>query len=83
MTPSAQVPLSPVTDLDRAVAWGPHGQRSLRNLLADARALLRILPDSGHLLNVCQDRYRFAVGFVAGLLGERISLQPASQSAEP
>jgi acyl-coenzyme A synthetase/AMP-(fatty) acid ligase len=82
MTPNVRVPLSPVTDLDSGVAWGPQGQRRLRDLLADARALLRILPVSGHLLNVCQDRYRFAVGFVAGLLDERVSLQPASQSPE-
>lgn len=82
MTPSPPVPLSPVADLDAVVAWGPAGQRRLRDLLADARALERVLPGGGHLLNVCQDRYRFAVGFVAGLLGGRVSLQPASQSPE-
>ena len=40
------------------------------------------LPPGRHLLNLCQDRYRFAVGFAAGLLRGMISLQPASQSAE-
>jgi len=81
-TPPSPVPLVPVADLDAVVAWGPHGSHRLRDLLADARALLRVLPEGGHLLNVCQDRYRFAVGFVAGLLGGRVSLQPASQSPE-
>jgi len=82
MTASVQVPLCPGSDLDAVVAWGPQGPRRLRDLLADARALLHCLPAGGHLLNVCQDRYHFAVGFVAGLLGGRISLQPASQSPE-
>jgi acyl-coenzyme A synthetase/AMP-(fatty) acid ligase len=68
--------------LDDVVAWLPGGPRLVRHLLADARALAARLPASSHLLNVCQDRYRFAVGFVAGLLGGRVSLQPASQSAE-
>ena len=75
-------PLITGTPLDGVVAWRPDGPRRARDLLADAAALARRLPPGRHLLNVCQDRYRYAVGFVAGLLDGRISLQPASQSAE-
>ncbi|MEZ5663450.1 MAG: AMP-binding protein [Burkholderiaceae bacterium] len=82
MTVPDLIPLCPSTDLDAVVAWQPQGPRRLRDLLADAHALARCLPPGGHLLNVCQDRYRFAVGFVAGLIDGRVSLQPSSQSAE-
>jgi len=78
---SAQ-PLITGTSLDGIVAWLPDGPRRGRDLVADAVALAARLPAGAHLLNVCQDRYRFAVGFVAGLLAGKISLQPASQSAE-
>ena len=67
---------------DDVIAWRADGPRQVRDLLADAKALLAVLPPGAALLNVCQDRYRFAVGFVAGLLGGRVSLQPSSQSAE-
>ena len=78
---SAQ-PLATALGLDDVVAWLPDGPRRVRDLIADARALAAHLPPGRHLLNVCQDRYRFAVGFTAGLLSGRVSLQPASQSAE-
>lgn len=40
------------------------------------------MPAAGYLLNLCHDRYRFAVGFAAGLLRGMTSLQPSSQSPE-
>lgn len=75
------VPLLGHASLDDIFAWRPDGPVSVRQFLADARALAALLPPGRHLLNVCQDRYHFAVGFAAGLLDGRISLQPASQSA--
>ena len=75
------VPLLGHASLDAIFAWRPDGAVSVRRFLADARALAALLPPGRHLLNVCQDRYRFAVGFAAGLLDGRISLQPASQTA--
>jgi len=68
--------------LDDIFAWLPDGSVKVRNFLADAEALAAQLPSDRYLLNVCQDRYRFAVGFAAGLLTGKTSLQPASQSAE-
>jgi len=75
------VPLLGHPSLDDIFAWRPDGPVSVRRFLADAHALSSLLPPGQHLLNVCQDRYHFAVGFAAGLLDSRISLQPASQSA--
>jgi acyl-coenzyme A synthetase/AMP-(fatty) acid ligase len=63
-------------------AWRPDGPVSVADYLADATTLAEQLPAAGYLLNLCHDRYRFAVGFAAGLLRGMTSLQPASQSAE-
>jgi acyl-coenzyme A synthetase/AMP-(fatty) acid ligase len=68
--------------LDDTLAWRADGPVSVRRFLAEAIALAGQLPAGDWLLNVCNDRYRFAVGFVAGLLAGKTSLQPASQSAE-
>ncbi len=76
------LPLITGLGLDDVLAWLPDGPRRVRDFLANAAALAARLPAGGTLLNVCQDRYRFAVGFAAGLITGRVSLQPSSQSAE-
>ena len=76
------LPLISNRGLDAVLAWLPTGPRRVRDFLADADALAARLPAGRALLNVCHDRYRFAVGFAAGLLAGKVSLQPASQSAE-
>ncbi|OMG56093.1 beta-hydroxyacyl-ACP dehydratase [Azonexus hydrophilus] len=75
-------PLLSRRQLDDVFAWRADGPVSVRRFLAEADALAGQLPPGDWLLNVCNDRYRFAVGFVAGLLAGKTSLQPASQSAE-
>jgi acyl-coenzyme A synthetase/AMP-(fatty) acid ligase len=75
-------PLISRHQLDDTLAWRPDGPVSVRRFLAEAMALAGQLPAGDWLLNVCNDRYRFAVGFVAGLLAGKTSLQPTSQSAE-
>lgn len=69
-------------ELDEVLAWQDSGPICIRQFLAEAQALAEQLPPGDCLLNVCQDRYRFAVGFVAGLLSGKTSLQPASQTVE-
>ncbi|NTV68641.1 MAG: AMP-binding protein [Azonexaceae bacterium] len=75
-------PLLAQTQLDAVFAWTPDGPRSVGDYLADAEWLAGQLPAAGYLLNLCHDRYRFAVGFAAGLLRGMTSLQPSSQSPE-
>ena len=77
-----QVPLLGHASLDDIFAWSPQGPIPVRRFLAEAALLAEQLPAGQHLLNVCQDRYRFAVGFAAGLLAGKTSLQPSSQTAE-
>ena len=50
--------------------------------LADVAQVAALLPDGGHVLNICNDRYRFAVGFGASLLANRVSLLPPTYTPE-
>lgn len=76
------LPLLAHGDLAAIFAWRPAGPVSVGSYLADVHALAEQLPAAGYLLNLCHDRYRFAVGFAAGLLRGMTSLQPSSQSPE-
>ena len=78
----ATLPLITGLGLDEVFAWLPEGPRRVRDFLAEAEALAARLPAGGALLNLCHDRYRFAVGFAAGLMSGKTSLQPASRSAD-
>jgi acyl-coenzyme A synthetase/AMP-(fatty) acid ligase len=55
---------------------------SARQFLSDARHLAERLPDAQHVLNVCTDRYRFAVGLAACLISERVSLLPSTHTPQ-
>jgi acyl-coenzyme A synthetase/AMP-(fatty) acid ligase len=55
---------------------------SAKRLLDDAERLARVLPPGRHVLNVCSDRYRFAVGFAACLMTRRASLLPSTHTPE-
>ena len=68
--------------LDDVLAWRAQGPVRVREFLADAHALATRLPAGDWLLNLCEDRYHFAVGFAAGLLAGKVSLQPSSHSPE-
>ena len=76
------VPLLGHASLDDIFAWRPTGPVRVRDFLAEVAALATQLPAGKNLLNICQDRYRFTVGFAAGLISGKTSLQPSSQSAE-
>lgn len=75
-------PLTAHADPAAVIAWRREGPVSVARFVADVRRLAALLPTGGHLLNVCQDRYRFMVGLAAGLVAGRVSLQPSSQTPE-
>ena len=54
----------------------------MRQFLADVRQLAAALPPCRHILNACNDRYRFTVGFAAGLISGRVSLLPSTHTPE-
>jgi acyl-coenzyme A synthetase/AMP-(fatty) acid ligase len=75
-------PLVSHTDPDAVVARR-HGEAiSLRRFLADIERVAAALPDCGHILNVCTDRYRFAVGLAASMISGRVSLLPSTYTPE-
>src|ERR1700730_15189614 len=49
---------------------------SAETFLRDVAALAELLPDSGAMVNLCPDRYRFAVGFAAALCRGQVNLLP-------
>ena len=50
--------------------------------LAAAAALAATLPAGRHVINVCADRYRFAVGLAAAVLAGKVSLLPPSHTPQ-
>lgn len=50
--------------------------------LRRAAALALRLPARRHVLNLCEDRYHFLLGFAAALLARQVSLLPPSRSPE-
>ena len=49
--------------------------------LGDVAALAARLPRSGHVVNLCRDRYRFAVGFAAALCRRQVTLLPPNETS--
>ena len=64
------------------LAWRQGKSITVASFLADVRQLAQALPAGGHVLNVCADRYRFAVGLAAALLADKISLLPPTLTPE-
>lgn len=76
------LPLISDRGLDETLAWRPEGPVSVRDFLSASQALASVLPAGDWVLNLCEDRYHFALLFAACLLSGKTSLQPASQSVE-
>ena len=64
------------------VAYCGDGPITLGRFLHDVREVARALPDVPHVLNVCADRYRFAVGLAAALTRGQATLLPPNQTPE-
>jgi len=67
--------------LFRGVAGAPGGVVTAAAFLHDVREFSRMLPDGAHLVNLCRDRYRFAVAFGAAALRGQACLLPGDASA--
>ena len=71
-------PLLSHTAPDQIVAW-QHGKGiPVRQFLEDVYHLADNLPAATHILNLCSDRYHFAVGLAAAIVRKKISLLPPS-----
>lgn len=67
-------------DISRPIAWRQGQAVTGASLLQDAWALAETLPDRPYVLNLCENRYRFLVGFAAAMLRGQISLLPPSRA---
>lgn len=77
-----QLPLVSWLSTDDTLAWRDGHAVKVRDFLLDVQSLASRLPASGHVLNVCKDRYRFLVGFGASVTTGKISLLPSTRTPE-
>jgi acyl-coenzyme A synthetase/AMP-(fatty) acid ligase len=82
LTSMQKLPLVSHSSLQQTIAWRKNTAITVGQFLADVAALASILPAGQHVLNVCRDRYHFAVGFVAALASNKISLLPPTHTVE-
>ncbi len=79
-TPESHVPLFAHAHPEAPLAFTRDGPISAHRYLADVRAFAHRLPDSPDVLNVCGNRYAFAVGLGAALLRGQRTLLPANHA---
>ena len=67
---------------DAVIAWREGRAITAAAFVASARTLAAHLPSGTHALNLCADRYHFALGVAAALLADRCSLLPPTHAPE-
>lgn len=72
----AVIPLFSHHDPDSVFAYREGTPISVTQFQLHAAHLAQILPEKHHVLNLCTDRYHFAVGFAAALMRGQTSLLP-------
>ena len=78
----AGIPLIRHHDPAGIFAWRGGQPVTVAHFLRDVDQLAAGLPARSHILNLCTDRYRFAVGFAAALLRGQTSLLPPNYTAD-
>ena len=76
MSDPTLLPLLLARDLDQPLAWRAGVAVSAREFLADVERFAPELLPGGPVVNLCVDRYAFAVGLAAALLRGEASLLP-------
>lgn len=64
-----------------ALAWRNGRAIGAAEFLGAAHELARRLPARRHMLNLCEDRYNFLLGFAAALIARQTTLLPPSNAA--
>ena len=76
------LPLIAHRRLDAVIAWCGSTPVSVRQFLGEVEHVAGQLPPGQHVLNLCGDRYRFAVALAACIVSGRISLLPSTHTPE-
>jgi acyl-coenzyme A synthetase/AMP-(fatty) acid ligase len=78
----ASLPLLEHSRADRVLAFQCGCPISVKRFLRDVAQLTARLPRTSHVLNLCEDRYHFLLGFAAALQTGQVSLLPPSRVSE-
>ncbi len=65
----------------QTLAWRQGMPITAETFANDVHRLSAALPQGRYVVNLCEDRYRFMVGFAAAMQGERITLLPPNNTA--
>jgi acyl-coenzyme A synthetase/AMP-(fatty) acid ligase len=76
------LPLLPESGMDSIVAYQGADPVTRREFLSDVLALAEGIPETGHILNLCKDRYWFAATLFAGIARGTLSVLPNSIAPE-
>ena len=76
------LPLVSHVSPDSIVAWRAEGAVTLNQFLGEVDHLAALLPAGSHLLNMCDDRYRFSVGLAAAIVSGKVTLLPPAHTPE-
>jgi acyl-coenzyme A synthetase/AMP-(fatty) acid ligase len=79
----AAIPLLGHAEPGRIVAYRAAAPVSVEAFLADVRDTARRLPAGGYVINLCADRYRFAVALGAALCRGVVTLLPPNVAPQP
>jgi acyl-coenzyme A synthetase/AMP-(fatty) acid ligase len=74
------LPLITHARADAVIAWRDQRPITAAAFVDAARTLAARLPAGAHVLNLCADRYHFALATAAALLGGRCTLLPPTQA---
>jgi len=78
---TATIPLLGHRD-DSVMAWCGTEPVRVSRFLSELALVAEALPERRYLVNLCRDRYRFAVGLSAALLRGQVSLLPPAHTPE-
>ncbi len=67
---------------DAIVAWRNRAPITASRFLSEVDHVVSLLPQGQHVLNLCSDRYHFAVAFAACIISGRVSLLPSTRTPE-
>jgi acyl-coenzyme A synthetase/AMP-(fatty) acid ligase len=75
--------MSPVTPLfqhadTQVIAWYNNQPVSAKRFLSQVLHTARTLPATSYVINICDNRYRFMVGFAAAIVNRQVTLLPSS-----
>ena len=82
--PATEVAPMPIATgpLARTLAFGPNGATPLSAFLGEVGALAARLDAGDFVVNLCEDRHRFLIGFCAAALRGKATLLPPSRAPE-